>query len=134
MASSNIQAIILSIGTIVAGIWTYLLFVRQRLHYPKVNINIDINERIENLPVGLQQKVEILKILYRNADILILDEPTAVLTPQEKDELFKSLRDLKKQGKTIILITHKLDEVKSISDSVTVLRRGKLAGVLQSFN
>ncbi len=96
------------------------------------NINIDINEKIENLPVGLQQKVEILKILYRNADILILDEPTAVLTPQEKDELFKSLRDLKKQGKTIILITHKLDEVKSISDSVTVLRRGKLAGVLET--
>jgi simple sugar transport system ATP-binding protein len=96
------------------------------------NINIDIDEKIENLPVGLQQKVEILKILYRDAEILILDEPTAVLTPQEKDELFKSLRDLKEQGKTIILITHKLDEVKSISDSVTVLRRGKLAGVLET--
>lgn len=96
------------------------------------NINIDIDEKIENLPVGLQQKVEILKILYRDAEILILDEPTAVLTPQETDELFKSLRDLKKQGKTIILITHKLNEVKSISDSVTVLRRGKLAGVLET--
>lgn len=96
------------------------------------NIQIDIKEKIENLPVGLQQKVEILKILYKNAEILILDEPTAVLTPQETDALFATLRDLKSNGKTIILITHKLDEVTAISDSITVLRHGEVTGVLKT--
>lgn len=96
------------------------------------NIQINIKERIENLPVGLQQKVEILKILYRNAEILILDEPTAVLTPQETDALFKTLKDLKSNGKTIILITHKLVEVTAISDSITVLRHGEVTGVLKT--
>ncbi len=96
------------------------------------NINISTDEKIENLPVGLQQKVEILKILYRDAEILILDEPTAVLTPQEIDELFSTLRELKSKGKTIILITHKLDEVMHISDSITVLRHGKVTGELET--
>ena len=77
------------------------------------------------MPVGVQQKIELLKVLYRGASILILDEPTAVLTPQEVDELFQMLRNLQKQGKTIILITHKLDEVMAIADRVTVMRRGK---------
>lgn len=95
------------------------------------NIEIDVNEKIQNLPVGLQQKVEILKILYRDAEILILDEPTAVLTPQETDTLFNSLKELKKEGKTIILITHKLDEVMAVSDSITVLRHGEVKGVLE---
>jgi len=98
----------------------------------RFNINVDINARVENLSVGIQQKIEILKILYRNADILILDEPTAVLTPQETDELFKTLKELKSKGKTIILITHKLGEVLSISDRVSVLRRGKMVGELQT--
>ncbi len=96
------------------------------------NIEIDIKEKIENLPVGLQQKVEILKILYRNAGILILDEPTAVLTPQEIDALFGTLNELKSEGKTIILITHKLDEVMQISDSVTVLRHGEVTGSMKT--
>ncbi len=96
------------------------------------NINIDLKKKVETLPVGIQQKIEILKILYRNADILILDEPTAVLTPQETDELFNTLKELKREGKTIILITHKLGEVLSISDSVTVLRHGKLAGEVKT--
>ena len=78
-----------------------------------------------SLPVGVQQKVEILKILYRGADIIILDEPTAVLTPQETGELFKSLRILASDGKTIILITHHLDEVMEIGDDIVVIRRGK---------
>jgi ABC-type uncharacterized transport system ATPase subunit len=95
-------------------------------------LDIDLNAKIENLSVGQRQKVEILKILYRNSDILILDEPTAVLTPQEADELFSSLKDLKKQGKTIILITHKLDEVISVSERVTVLRKGEVTGVLKT--
>ena len=95
------------------------------------NITIDVNEKIQNLPIGLQQKVEILKILYRDSETLILDEPTAVLTPQETDSLFNTLNGLKTKGKTIILITHKLDEVMAVSDSITVLRRGEVKGVLE---
>src|SRR6266516_2640062 len=91
---------------------------------------IDPDARIEKLSVGLQQRVEILKILYRAADIMIMDEPTGVLTPQETLELFGVLRGLVKQGKTIIFITHKLREVLELSDNITVLRRGKNAGEL----
>src|SRR5215470_16643302 len=91
---------------------------------------IDPDARIEKLSVGLQQRVEILKILYRAADILIMDEPTGVLTPQETFELFSVLRGLVQQGKTIIFITHKLREVLELTDSITVLRRGKNAGNL----
>lgn len=91
---------------------------------------IDPDTRIEKLSVGLQQRVEILKILYRAADILIMDEPTGVLTPQETFELFGVLRGLVQQGKTIIFITHKLREVLELSDTITVLRRGKNAGEL----
>ncbi|GAC1424970.1 MAG: ABC transporter ATP-binding protein [Ktedonobacteraceae bacterium] len=86
--------------------------------------------RIERLSVGLQQRVEILKVLYRGADILIMDEPTGVLTPQETFELFSVLRGLVAQGKTIIFITHKLREVLQLTDNITVLRRGKNAGTL----
>lgn len=89
---------------------------------------IDPGARTRDLPVGLQQRVEILKVLYRGADILILDEPTGVLTPQETTDLFVVLRGLVDRGKTIIFITHKLREVLEISDNVTVLRRGKVAG------
>jgi len=81
--------------------------------------------RIENITVGMQQRVEILKILYRNADILIFDEPTAVLTPQEIDELLSIFRRLKAEGKTIVFITHKLKEIKTAADRCTVLRRGR---------
>ncbi len=95
-------------------------------------INIDLQTKTGNLPVGTQQKIEIVKLLYRNADILILDEPTAVLTPQESEDLFKTLRELTAGGKTIILITHKLGEVLAVSDSVTVLRRGKVTGVVET--
>src|SRR4030095_11956799 len=91
-------------------------------------LGINLDSKFETLPVGIQQKIEILKILFRNSGILIFDEPTAVLTPQETDELFTLLRKLKNEGKTIILITHKLGEVLSISDRVTVLRHGKVTG------
>jgi general nucleoside transport system ATP-binding protein len=91
---------------------------------------IDPDIRIEKLSVGLQQRVEILKVLYRAADILIMDEPTGVLTPQETFELFGVLRGLVQQGKTIIFITHKLREVLELTDAITVLRRGKNAGEL----
>src|SRR2546421_5331920 len=86
---------------------------------------IDPRARIENISVGQQQRVEILKALYRNADILILDEPTAVLTPQEAHELFEILANLRTEGLSIIFISHKLNEVLEIADRITVLRRGK---------
>ena len=81
---------------------------------------------IEELPVGLQQRVEILKALYRGADILILDEPTGVLTPAEADHLFRILKQLKEQGKTVVLITHKLREIMAITDNVSVMRQGTM--------
>ncbi|GAB4108870.1 MAG: ABC transporter ATP-binding protein [Roseiflexaceae bacterium] len=83
---------------------------------------------VHDLPVGVQQRVEIVKALYRGADILILDEPTAVLTPQEADDLFVVIKALREQGKSIIFISHKLKEVRSIADRVTVLRRGRVVG------
>lgn len=90
--------------------------------------DIDPRKRIEQLSVGQQQRVEVLKALYRGARILILDEPTAVLTPQEVEEFFKILRSMREQGKTIIIITHKLNEVLSLSDNVTVMRDGQVVG------
>lgn len=89
-------------------------------------LEVDPDAIIEDLPVGLQQRVEILKALYRGADILILDEPTGVLTPSEADHLFRILEQLKNQGKTIILITHKLREIMAATDSVSVMRRGEM--------
>ncbi len=83
---------------------------------------------MRDLPVGVQQRVEIIKLLYRNAEILIFDEPTAVLTPQEADELFSIMRSLVAQGKSIIFITHKLREVLAIANRVLVIRRGKVVG------
>ena len=87
---------------------------------------VDPHARMEDITVGQQQRVEILKALYRGAEILILDEPTAVLTPQEAQELFTIVRSLTAQGKSIIFISHKLNEVLDIADRITVLRRGKL--------
>jgi ABC-type uncharacterized transport system ATPase subunit len=89
------------------------------------NFAIDPDARVEAITVGQQQRVEILKALYRNADILILDEPTAVLTPQEANELFEILRTLTREGMSVIFITHKLNEVLEIADRITVVRRGK---------
>lgn len=93
-------------------------------------LSVDPEARIEDLPVGVLQRVEILKALYRDARILILDEPTAVLTPQERDNLFQTLRRLKERGRTVIFITHKLAEVMAIADRVTVLRGGKAVAEL----
>ena len=93
-------------------------------------LKVDPAAKVETLSVGIEQRIEIIKVLYRGAEILILDEPTAVLTPQEVDELFDIMRSLKAQGKTIIFITHKLQEVMAISDSVTVMRRGKVVGTV----
>lgn len=92
----------------------------------RFGFKINLNEKVVNLSVGMRQRVEILKTLYRGADIIILDEPTAVLTPQEVEELFKILRQLKKDGKTIVFITHKLNETMALSDRITVIRKGKV--------
>jgi simple sugar transport system ATP-binding protein len=89
---------------------------------------IDPNAVVENLSVGQQQRVELLKALYRQARLLILDEPTAVLTPQEVEEFFNILRGMREQGKTVVIITHKLSEVLAISDDVTVMRDGRVVG------
>jgi len=98
----------------------------------ELGFDLDPDAIIEELPVGAQQRVEILKTLYRNAKILILDEPTAVLTPQEVEDLFKFLREFAEQGHAIILITHKLDEVMEVSDRVTVIRDGKVVGTVNT--
>jgi simple sugar transport system ATP-binding protein len=100
----------------------------------KFGLKINPTEKVENLSVGIQQRVEILKILRRGAEILILDEPTAILTPQETEDLFKTLKALKENGKTIIFISHKLGEVMEIADRVAVMRRGKVQGVVEKIN
>jgi len=92
------------------------------------SLEVDPNAYIRDLPVGVQQRVEIIKLLYREAEILILDEPTAVLTPQEIEGLFRIMRSLVERGKSIIFITHKLKEVTEIADRITVIRRGKVIG------
>lgn len=95
-------------------------------------LNVDADAIIEDIGVGMQQRVEILKALYRKADILILDEPTGVLTPAEADQLFRILGRLKEEGKTIILITHKLREIMDITDTVSVMRRGEMTATVKT--
>ena len=95
-------------------------------------LNVDPDAIIEELGVGMQQRVEILKALYRHADILILDEPTGVLTPPEADQLFRILHRLREEGKTIILITHKLREIMDITDTVSVMRRGEMTATVKT--
>ncbi|MFB9982830.1 ABC transporter ATP-binding protein [Mesorhizobium kowhaii] len=95
-------------------------------------LEVDPDAIIEELPVGLQQRVEILKALYRGAEILILDEPTGVLTPAEADHLFRILRQLKEQGKTVVLITHKLREIMAITDTVSVMRQGTMVATRET--
>ena len=99
-------------------------------HAQDFGLAIDPDALIENLSVGEEQRVEILKLLFRNADIMIFDEPTAVLTPSEIDRLFETLRSLRDKGKTIILITHKLDEVLTVADAVSVMRTGEIIGTV----
>ncbi len=98
----------------------------------RFSLTVPLNEKVENIGVGMQQRVEILKAIYRQADILVLDEPTAVLTPQESVQLFRILSELRQEGKTIVLITHKLSEVMAISDYVSVMRRGKIVGEVET--
>ena len=96
----------------------------------RYGLQVDPKAKIDDITVGQQQRVEILKTLYSDSDIIILDEPTAVLTPQEIDELMDIIRLLKKEGKTIVIITHKLKEIMAVADRCTVLRRGKYIGTI----
>ena len=100
--------------------------VRDLSH--RYGLDVDPDALVENLPVGIQQRVEIVKALVRQANVLILDEPTAVLTPAETEELFRIVRQLRDGGTSVIFISHKLKEVQSIADTITVLRRGKVVG------
>ena len=95
-------------------------------------LDVDLGAPVHGLPVGVQQRVEILKALYRGADVLVLDEPTAVLIPQEVEELFRAVRALKEEGKTVIFISHKLKEVLAICDRITVLKRGRVVGTVET--
>ena len=98
----------------------------------KYGLKVDVDAKVEDITVGMQQRVEILKMLYRDNDILIFDEPTAVLTPQEIDELMEIMRGFAKEGKSILFITHKLNEIMAVSDRVTVLRKGKYVGTVNT--
>lgn len=98
----------------------------------KYHLNVDPDAIISNITVGMQQRVEILKMLYRENEILIFDEPTAMLTPQEIEELMKTMRGLAQEGKSILFITHKLDEIKKVADRCTILRKGKYIGTVDA--
>ena len=98
----------------------------------KYGLNVDVDAKVEDITVGMQQRIEILKMLYRENEILIFDEPTAVLTPQEIDELMEIMRGFAKEGKSILFISHKLNEIMAVSDRVTVLRKGKYIGTVNT--
>ena len=98
----------------------------------RYGLKVDLDAKIEDITVGMQQRVEILKMLYRDNEVLIFDEPTAVLTPQEIDELMEIMRGLTREGKSILFITHKLNEIMAVSDRVTVLRKGRYVGTVET--
>ena len=98
----------------------------------RYGLKVDLDAKVENITVGMQQRVEILKMLYRENEILIFDEPTAVLTPQEIDELMKIMKNLAAEGKSILFISHKLNEIMAVADRVTVLRKGQCIGTVET--
>ena len=98
----------------------------------KYGLKVDLDAKVEDITVGMQQRVEILKMLYRDNDILIFDEPTAVLTPQEIDALMATMKEFSKEGKSILFISHKLNEIMAVADRVTVLRKGKYVGTVNT--
>jgi ABC-type uncharacterized transport system ATPase subunit len=124
------ENVMLGVESVKAGLFLDQDVAAERIREisSRYGLEVDPDAVVENLPVGVQQRVEIIKILYREADILILDEPTAVLTPQEAEDLFEVIRSLVAQGKSVIFITHKLKEVLAIADRITVLRNGRVAG------
>ena len=118
---------------------TKLGFLRKKEARKKVEalsqrygLKVDLDAKVEDITVGMQQRVEILKMLYRDNEILIFDEPTAVLTPQEIDELMATMKEFAKEGKSILFISHKLNEIMAVADRVTVLRKGKCIGTVET--
>ena len=123
------QNIILGVETVVNGVVKMEDARKEIIKLSEqYNLNVDPDAKIEDISIGMQQRVEILKLLYRKNNVLIFDEPTAVLTPQEVDELLEIMLRLKKEGKSIIFITHKLNEIKTVADRVSVLRKGVMVG------
>jgi simple sugar transport system ATP-binding protein len=124
------ENVMLGVEATKAGVFLDRAAVAERIREisERFGLKVDPDAYVEDLSVGVQQRVEIIKVLYRAADILILDEPTAVLTPQEVDDLFEVIHSLVEQGKSLIFITHKLNEVMSIADRIMVLRNGKMVG------
>ncbi len=124
------ENVMLGVESLIGGVFLDRKAASSRIQQisKEYGLDVDPDAYIKDLPVGIQQRVEIIKLLYRNADILILDEPTAVLTPQEADELFKVMRSLVDTGKSIIFITHKLREVLAVADRINVLRLGMVVG------
>ncbi len=122
------ENVILGIAPIKLGFFTDIKSASSQIQSisNRYKLNIDPNTKIRDLSLGELQRVEILKAIYRRADILILDEPTAVLTPQETEALFKIMREIVQEGKSIVFITHKLPEVKAVADRVSVMRQGKI--------
>ncbi|MDP2812829.1 MAG: ABC transporter ATP-binding protein [Erysipelotrichaceae bacterium] len=132
---SVLENIVLGVETVKGGILRMEDARAKIVNLSKqYNLRIEPDSIIEDISVGMQQRVEILKMLYRDNDILIFDEPTAVLTPQEIDELMKIMRRLIEEGKSIIFITHKLNEIKAVADRVSVLRKGKYIGTVDVAN
>ncbi len=126
------ENVMLGVEPVKSGLFLDKAKVSQRIREisEQYGLEVDPDAVIKDLPVGIQQRVEIIKVLYRQADILILDEPTAVLTPQEVEGLFKILKTLIEKGKSIIFITHKLKEVMAVADRITVLRAGRTVGTV----
>lgn len=126
-----LQSIILGVETVKVG-FLQMDEAREKIVAlsEKYGLKVDPDAKIEDITVGMQQRVEILKMLYRDNDILIFDEPTAVLTPHEIDDLMDIMKNLAAEGKSILFITHKLNEIKEVADRCSVLRRGKLIGVI----
>ncbi|MGB3701174.1 MAG: ABC transporter ATP-binding protein [Anaerolineales bacterium] len=124
------ENVMLGVEPIKNGVFLDRKSASQRIEEISSQFSLDVDPQVlvEDLSVGAQQRVEIIKVLYRQAEILIFDEPTAVLTPQEVDELFKVIHSLVDQGKSLIFITHKLNEVLEIADRIMVLRQGKIVG------
>jgi ABC-type uncharacterized transport system ATPase subunit len=126
-----VEAVALGAETVTGPVGTFdRAAARRRIVAlsEQYKLGVDPDAKIESLPVGVRQRVEILKALYRQSDILVLDEPSAVLTPYETEELFTIIRSLTGTGTTIVFITHKLDEVLEVADNIVVLRRGRVAG------
>jgi ABC-type uncharacterized transport system ATPase subunit len=124
------ENVILGAEPVRAGVFLDRSTAIRRIRHlsEQYGLGVDPQAYVRDLPVGVQQRVEILKVLYREANILVLDEPTAVLTPQESEDLFEIMRSLTQQGKSVVFITHKLREVFAIADRITVLRDGKVVG------